>query len=166
MNGLHSSLSPEQVPARVASTRFLAAGLLGRVSGRGVPAPLPGPGTALPAPPSAGDGTVEGCRVDKFFPRTRGYLGITAVPDGFMRSSIRGGPPDKREMDESMARMVAAADGTKYSEYPALSSMADAPLARKNFVGCALPCVGTAPCVVMHGVVMHGPSPSGSRSGP
>jgi hypothetical protein len=38
-------------------------------------------------------------------------------------------------MDESMARMVAVAGGTKYSEYPALSSVADVPAAKKNFVG-------------------------------
>ena len=51
-----------------------------------------------------------------------------------MRSSIRGGPPDKRGMDESMARMVALAGGTKYSEYPALGSVADVSAAKKNFV--------------------------------
>ena len=38
-------------------------------------------------------------------------------------------------MDESMARMVAVAGGTKYSEYSALSSVADVPAANKNFVG-------------------------------
>jgi hypothetical protein len=86
-------------------------------------------------PPAAGDCTVEGRRVAKFFPRTRGYLGITAVPGGFMRSSIRGGPPDKREMDESMARMVAVAGGTKYSEYPALSRVTGVHGARKIFSG-------------------------------
>lgn len=38
-------------------------------------------------------------------------------------------------MDESMARMVAVAGGTKYSEYPAPSSVADVPAAEKKFAG-------------------------------
>ena len=156
MNGLDSYLSLGQVRARVASTRFLARGLLGCVSARVLPSLFLGRILPCRHPPAAGDGTVEVRRVAKFFPRTRGYLGITAVPGGFMRSSVRGGPPDKREMDESMARMVAVAGGTKYSEYPALSSVADVPAAKKIFGGCG------ATCVVMH-CSLRGPSPLGRR---
>ena len=47
-------------------------------------------------------------------------------------------------MDESMARMVAVAAGTKYSEYPALSSVAHVPAAKKSFLGCG------ETCAVMH----------------
>ena len=156
MNGLDSYLSLGQVRARVASTRFSAGGLLGCVSGKVLPSRFLGRVLPCRPPPTAGDGTVEVRRVAKFFPRIRGYLGITAVPGGFMRSSIRGGPPDKREMDESMARMVAVAGGTKYSEYPALSSVADVPAAQKNFGGSG------ATCVVMH-CSLRGPSRLGRR---
>jgi hypothetical protein len=104
-----------QVQARVASTRFFGEGLLGCFFGQE-------PFLNLhvrqrpPAPPAAvGTGRAGDLRFAKFFPRMRGYFGITAVPSGFTRSLLPGGPPDRHGMSEPMTRIVAVPGATKYS---------------------------------------------------
>lgn len=95
-------------------------------------------------PSNRGDEALLTADITKFFPRMQAYLGIAAVPSGFMRSSLPGGPPDKHGMSDPMMRSVAVQGATKYSEYPAVSIVAGTSGNQKFFAA------GGKMCAALH----------------
>lgn len=137
MNGLSSYLSLGQVGARVASTRFLPAGLLGCSCGRGRPLACCRHGDPLSTWGRASVGVPK----HQVFPKHTGLVSYYRSSSGNSAILAPGGPPNNHEMGDPMTRNMAVAGTTKYSKYPALRGVPGDFRGQKNFAERAVSCL-------------------------